>query len=146
MEFKLEIDFANNQPARQLEFRPAFRLNLGRHLMFRYFHTYSQLDRNEGRLYRVHAPEARIIYQFNVRAFVRAVVQYTDVLRDPSLYSFEIPERSRNLFGQFLFAYKINPQTAFYLGYDDEYVGTDQFETVEVGRTVFIKVGYAWVP
>ena len=140
------IDFANNQPAKQLEFRPAFRLNLGRHLMLRYFHTYSQLDRSEGRLFRVHAPELRVVYQFNVRAFIRAVVQYTDVLRDPSLYSFEIPERSKNLFGQFLFAYKINPQTAFYLGYDDEYVGTDQFQPVEVGRTVFVKVGYAWVP
>lgn len=140
------IDFASNQPAKQLEIRPGFRFNLGRHLMLRYFHTYSQLDRNEGRLYRVHAPEARIVYQFNVRAFVRAVVQYTDVLRDPSLYDFEIPEQSRNLFGQFLFAYKINPQTAFYLGYDDEYVGTDQFQSLEVGRTVFVKIGYAWVP
>ena len=78
--------------------------------------------------------------------FVRAVIQYTDVLRDPSLYEFEIPERSKNLFGQFLFAYKINPATAFYLGYDDEYVSTDQFQTVEVGRTVFVKFGYAWVP
>ncbi len=94
----------------------------------------------------MHAPEARVVYQFNVRAFLRAIVQYTDTLRDPSLYSFEISERSRNLFGQFLFAYKINPQTAFYLGYDDEYLGIDQFQPVEVGRTVFIKVGYAWVP
>ena len=65
---------------------------------------------------------------------------------DPDLYEFEVSEKSRSLFGQFLFAYKINPQTAFYLGYDNTYVGNEDYSQVEAARTFFLKIGYAWVP
>jgi hypothetical protein len=139
------IDFDNTQPARRTLIQPGLRYNLGRHLLVRYNHTYTALDVEEGRLFRVHAPEARVIYQFNNRAFIRAVLQYTDIERDPSLYADEVDESTRDLFSQLLFTYKVNAQTAVYAGYSDTYDATQDYDLTQTSRTLFVKLGYAWV-
>ncbi|MCZ6746841.1 MAG: hypothetical protein O7C74_06455, partial [Acidobacteria bacterium] len=97
-------------------------------------------------LFRVHAPELRVIHQFNTRAFVRAIFQYTDIRRDPSLYTAAtVDERTRTLLTQLLFTYKVNPQTALYAGYTDNQFGNDQFDLTRTDRTFFLKLSYAWV-
>ena len=63
-------------------------------------------------------------------------------------------QESRDLFAQLLFSYKLNPRTALYVGYtddrtnlgvvDDRELFTD--DLTQVGRTIFAKVSYAWVP
>ena len=98
-----------------------------------------------GRLYTARLSQMRATYQFNVRTFVRWISQYLDVDRDPSLYTDEVDARSRTLFNQLLFSYKINPQTVFFLGYSDNYLGDEQIELTQENRTIFLKVGYAWM-
>ena len=49
------------------------------------------------------------------------------------------------LFTQFLFSYKINPQTVFYVGYSDSSFGDDRVDLRRADRTLFLKVGYAWL-
>ena len=88
------IDFANNRPADRLVLEPGLRWNLGRRLLMEVLHTYSSLDVEGGRLFRFHAPELRTVLQFNTRVFVRGIVQYVDVRRDPSL-SAELAARGR---------------------------------------------------
>ncbi len=56
-----------------------------------------------------------------------------------------VDARSRTWFNQFLFSYKINPQTVFFLGYSDNYLGDEQIELTQQNRTIFLKVGYAWM-
>jgi len=46
---------------------------------------------------------------------------------------------------QLLFTYKINPQTALYAGYSDNQVADDRFSLTRTDRTLFLKVGYAFV-
>ena len=46
---------------------------------------------------------------------------------------------------QVLFSYKINPQTVFFLGYSDSHWGNQDIDLTQSGRTVFAKIGYAWV-
>ena len=80
------------------------------------------------------------------RAFIRAILQYTDIERDPSLYIDPVESRSKDFFTQLLFTYKVNPRTALYLGYSDNYQGNSQVDMTQLNRTAFFKIGYAWVP
>jgi hypothetical protein len=97
-----------------------------------------------GRLYTANLSELRAVYQFNVRMFVRALVQYTDLKRNPSLYNFDIDSRSRLVFPQLLFSYKVNPQTVLFVGYSSTREGDERIDVTETDRTLFVKVGYAW--
>jgi hypothetical protein len=76
---------------------------------------------------------------------VRAIAQYRDVRRDPALYRFPVDRKSRDLFAQLLFSYKINPQTVFYFGYSDSSFADDRIDLVRADRTLFLKIGYAWL-
>jgi len=139
------IDYAHARPATRKLIQPGFKYNLGRHLMLHYNHTYSSLDVEGGELFSVHAPEARVVYQFNTRAFVRAVLQYTDIRRNVELYESDVEPRTKDLFSQLLFTYKVNPQTAVYVGYSDAREGTEEYEMSTASRSLFVKLGYAWV-
>jgi hypothetical protein len=139
------IDYENIQPATRTLVQPGVRFNLGRHLALQYNHTYTTLEVEDGHLYRVHAPEVRIVHQFNTRSFLRAILQYTDIRRDSDLYAGGADPKTTDLFAQLLFAYKVNPQTALYVGYTDSYVGSDDYSLTQSARTLFVKLGYAWV-
>lgn len=41
--------------------------------------------------------------------------------------------------------YKLNPQTVFFLGYSDNHEGDQDTDLTQSGRTLFAKIGYAWV-
>ena len=60
-----------------------------------------------------------------------------------------IPPRStldtRRLFSQYLFSYKLNPQTVLFVGYSDNSVGDQANQLQRQNRTFFTKVGYAWI-
>jgi hypothetical protein len=83
-------------------------------------------------------------------AKARAILQYTDITRDPALYRFQQqPSQSERLFPQLLFSYKINPQTVFFAGYSGTRLGStvDDVRTdlTEADRTFCVKLGYAWL-
>ena len=59
----------------------------------------------------------------------------------------EVDSRSRRLATQLLYSYKVNPQTVLFLGYSDAAEDGDELSAFETtGRTLFAKVGYAWLP
>ena len=121
-------------------------LRFGRRLQFNLDHTYQRFERDEGRLFLANLSQGRLVYQFNVRMFLRAILQYTNIDRDPSLYEDEVDPNTRLLGTQFLFSYKLNPQTVVFLGYSDNYLGEGQqgVDLTQTDRTLFLKVGYAW--
>lgn len=139
------IDFSNARQADVFVLEPSVELNLGRHVAANVTHTLQQLDVAGGRLFTANLTQGRLIYHFNLRTFVRAIAQYRNVTRDPSLYTFTINRKSSDLFTQFLFSYKINPQTVFYLGYSDSSFGSDRIDLTRADRTLFLKIGYAWL-
>jgi hypothetical protein len=76
--------------------------------------------------------------------FVRLIGQYVQTTRDTSLYAFAVGRKDATLSGSALFAYKLNWQTVFYLGYGDNRdfaANTDQLEPSS--RQVFAKISYA---
>jgi len=139
------IDFANARQADIYVLEPHVELNLGRRVAANITHTLQQLDVAGGRLFTANLTQGRLIYHFNIRTFVRAIAQYRDVTRDPALYTFPVDRKSRDLFTQLLFSYKINPQTVFYLGYSDSSFGDQRIDLTRADRTLFLKIGYAWL-
>ena len=69
-----------------------------------------------------------------------------------------MPEHSRTIDTQLIYSYKINPRTALYAGYADNYFGGDvesmfstpgnadydYFPVFQSNRALFVKIGYAW--
>ncbi len=140
-----EVDYDNVRPADLLRLRPTVEVAVGRHLRFSLRHTSERLDVDGGRLYRASLSEFRGVYQFSLRTFVRAILQYTDLWRNQSLYREDVPPTSRSFFTQLLFSYKINPQTVFFLGYSETGLGEHGWDMAAANRTLFLKVGYAWL-
>jgi hypothetical protein len=139
------IDFSNNRPADLLLLVPAMELKLGRHVNARLEHVMQRLDVEGGRLSEAGLTQLRLVYNFSVRSFVRGVLQYQDVERNPALFDFPVPSSSEQLFSQLLFSYKLNPQTVFFLGYSDAHLGVGQIDLTQTDRTFFAKIGYAWI-
>jgi hypothetical protein len=109
-------------------------------------HSFDQLSVAGGRLYRANLTQLKTVYNLNVRTFLRAILQYTDISRDPALYSYEVDSRSRRLFAQYLFSYKLNPQTVLFLGYSDTSTAAGRgADLLRMNRTFFVKLGYAWI-
>ncbi len=139
------IDYANGQPARRLLLAPSIEYKIGDPLNLQFSHNFERLTVARGWLYTANLAQARIVYHFNVRTFARAILQYTNVTRDPSLFVAPIDGHTRHLFSQYLFSYKLNPQTVLLLGYSDTYEGLQAVRLAQSNRTFFVKVGYAWL-
>ncbi len=141
-----EIDFVNTQAGDLVQISPAVRYDLGRHLRAQLSHVYQRLDVEGGNLFTANLTQLSGVYQLNVRTFVRAILQYTDIKRRPDLYLTPVDESTKTLFSQLLFSYKLNPQTVLFLGYSDDSAGDQRIDLTRAERTFFLKVGYAWVP
>jgi hypothetical protein len=57
-----------------------------------------------------------------------------------------VPALSQSVLTQFLFSYKLNPQTVAFVGYSDTSLGTDAVDLTRPSRTFFVKLGYALRP
>jgi hypothetical protein len=139
------IDFANTRPATRLLLEPDIRLNLGLRLRATLEHDLQKLEVDEGTLFEANLTQLRLVYQLNVRTFFRTIFQYRNIERDPDLYVDEVDAKTERLFTQFLFSYKLNPQTVLFLGYADNRDGDQFIDLTESNRTLFFKFGYAFV-
>ncbi|MDX1632881.1 MAG: DUF5916 domain-containing protein, partial [Thermoanaerobaculia bacterium] len=139
------IDFANNQQADFVQLEAEVEYFLGRH-----FEGELEVDREElevpgGRLFTQELVQTRMIYHLNLRTFVRAILQYGRVDRNPALFPGPVESEEEDLLTQILFSYKVNPRTVFLLGYSDDHRGIRTVDLTQTDRTVFFKVGYAWL-
>jgi hypothetical protein len=139
------IDYNNNRPAETLQVGPWMELGLGTHINLTVYHSLERLESSGLRTYTANLSQVRLIYNFNVRSFVRAIVQYRDVNRVPDRYIFPVDPHSKGIFTQLLFSYKINPQTVLFLGYSDNSLGLQGIDITRTDRTFFFKIGYALV-
>jgi hypothetical protein len=140
-----EIDYDNVRQGDVLRLGPCLQWMVGRHLSLRAEHFYERLDVEAGRLYTANILQARAVYQFTRRAFLRAILQQEHYDYEADLYAEEVTPEESALASQVLFSYKINPQTVFFVGYSDDYYGAGQTKTTQTDRTFFAKLGYAWV-
>jgi Domain of unknown function (DUF5916)/Carbohydrate family 9 binding domain-like len=140
-----EIDFDNTRRGDQLLISPNLLMRLGRHFSLELDYLRQELKVEGGRLFAADLAQANAIYNFNLRTFVRAIVQYTRIDRNPELYTFAVEPRTEDLFSQLLFSYKINPQTVLFVGYTDSRFGLEDVPLTQTDRTFFLKLGYAFL-
>ncbi|MEM1250518.1 MAG: DUF5916 domain-containing protein [Acidobacteriota bacterium] len=148
------VDFTHTRQAESLRVSPRVELDFGRRLRLRVNHTLQQLDVQGGELFEANLSQLRMVYQFNARTFVRAIVQYRDLARNAALYDSAVDPLTERLFNQLLFSYKLNPATVFFLGYSDDRLGGEELDPLgnlqfndlqQTSRTLFLKLGYRWL-
>jgi len=144
------VDFENLRLARGLSLGPRATLNLGRHFNITAGHDYERLSLGGRTIYTANLTQGRFIYNFSVRAFVRAIVQYQALRQNPDMYASPVDSSSKTVFTQFLFSYKLNPRTVLFLGYSDNALGGNfdasalgRVAIVRTDRTFFLKVSFA---
>jgi hypothetical protein len=139
------VDYTNRQPATVLRLGPSVEWKPGVRLNLLFTHSLERLTVRSRWLYTASLSQFHAVYHFNRRTFLRAILQYTDVTRDPALYLKPTDAHGTKLFGQYLFSYKLNPQTVFLAGYSDNYNGGTGLSLTQANRTFFVKIGYAWL-
>jgi hypothetical protein len=140
------LDFVNGRKGTGIKLGPEVQYRVGRNLELRLSHNLERLDVPAGRVFTANLTQGRVVYYFGTRIFTRVILQYLDLEQNPALYNDPVEPRTKHLFSQVLFSYKVNPQTVLFLGYSDNAQATDTLALTRTDRTFFVKVGYAWVP
>ncbi len=144
------IDYANNRAGDKINIRPVINWNVNQHLELKLRHNYRQLEAEGDNVFRARLTDFRTTYQFDTMSFLRFTLIYNNTSRNThntgDLDPDDVDANSKNVSTELLYAYKINPQTVFYLGYSDQHNSTEGFSNLEQNdRAVYTKVSYAWL-
>jgi hypothetical protein len=96
------------------------------------------------RLFTARVQRLRATYNFSSRAFLRLIGQYVSTRRDPGLYPIVVADRSGDFSGSALFSYRLNWQTALFVGYGDERTLDARADLAQTDRQVFVKLSYSF--
>jgi hypothetical protein len=140
-----QIDYANTRSGDFLNLDAGFWYRIGSHFSIEPQYTRERMEVDEGWLYTSTIGQLQASWQFNPRCFVRAILQHVDDRFDPELYTDDRDPKQRDLFTQLLFSYKLNPRTVLFVGYSDRSEATHEYGLTRADRTIFAKIGYAWV-
>ena len=138
-----KIDYANDRLGDLKQAAGNITVFMTDHLEFDFYQTYSKLDAKMDsgiteNVYIAHISELRLSYQFDVQSYLKLSVVYYDV-------DYANTEQYKDLSTKLIYAYKINPQTVFFLGYSDfSYQDGDLTKLERSDRTFFTKISYAW--
>ena len=145
-----DTDIANVRVGRGGELRVGANLRPNDHLDVQLDEALGWLDvapspsASRERLFTAHVHRVRATWNFSARTFVRLIGQYVTTVRDPVLSLFSVPDRDRDFSGSALFGYRLNWQSAVYVGYGDERALAPDGDLARTGRQLFAKVSYAW--
>jgi len=150
-ELSKTVDYLAGEAGTQITAGPSADLKLGRHLNLELRHSFRRLERDGDWAFIANLSQIRAVYNFNVRTFFRAILQYQNIERNPDKYAVAVDREARTFLTQLLFSYKVNPQTVVFLGYSDNAMGLltgdlDRTDLTRTDRTFFLKLGYAWRP
>ena len=141
-----QIDYTNIRLGERVRFNPGFTQSLGAHLRVDLDATFERMREEGERLFNARIASTTIAYLLSTRSFVRATLQLVDYDFNTALYSDGRDSRTKGLYSQLLYSYKLTPQTVLFLGYSDTSEGVNDEPLTRSDRTFFAKVGYAWMP
>jgi hypothetical protein len=98
----------------------------------------------QGRLFTAQVQRLKATYNFTSRLFVRLIGQYVETRRDPSLYPTPVVAHEASFSGSALLSYRLNWQTAFFLGYGDERERPETGGLDQTSRQFFVKISYSF--
>ncbi len=147
-----EVDFAYNRPGRGANLNVNATIRPTDHLQLGLTNSFRWLNIDDDRLFTSQVERLKATYTFNSRMFLRTILQNQRTNRDRELYfddpttpEDDVAQHSGSFTFQILYAYKLNWQTVFYMGYGDlREVTTEQGEFEPSSRQLFAKVSYAF--
>jgi len=99
----------------------------------------------KGRLFTAQIERLKATYNFNSRSFVRLIGERFDQDSDVALYAPVAADPHEGSFtGSALFAYRLNWQTVFFLGYGDDRAQDFGGSLQKLDRAYFVKISYAF--
>ena len=144
-----EIDFANAREGRgttligSMTVRPNDHLELRANASARWLNV-DDPALGSGRLFLAQVERLRAAWSFSSRSFIRLIGQYVQTTRDTSLYTYTVAAKEAGLGISGLFAYKLNWQTVFYVGFGDDRTFDETTNELQPNsRQAFAKVSYA---
>ncbi len=146
------VDFENGRKADNFQFKLETDIRIGRHIDMSINHRLLKLHLNGNKIFNANISQASLSYNFNVRTFLRVVLQYRYTGRNPGLFNDNTVNRvDQRVFAQVLLSYKLNPQSVIFLGYVDNHQGWTNRDfreqaLTQLNQTLFFKIGYAWRP
>lgn len=141
-----QIDFANNRLGERIFFEGEVELNIGQHLYVGGYFLYNDFEADNQPLFTANLLDARFTYQFDARQFLRLIMSYSDIDRNPDNYIDTVDAKSQDLGWQLLYSYKINPLTKFFIGFSDTSFNDDSLvRLTSAEQSVFMKFSYAWL-
>jgi Domain of unknown function (DUF5916)/Carbohydrate family 9 binding domain-like len=96
------------------------------------------------RLFTAQIQRLKATYNFSPKMFLRLIGQYVSTRRDPTLYVADVPRRSGDFSGSALVSYRLNWQTALFVGYGDERSLDEREHLARTERQLFVKLSYAF--
>jgi len=145
-----EVDFENARPGTGANVVLRTTLHLMDHLELAFNEGRRWLDVEDGsggkgRLFTARVDRLRATYTFTSRFFLRAIGQYVETRRTPSLYASAVAPKDAAFEGSVLAAYKLNWQTVLFLGYGDNRTFLEETRSLErAERQLFVKLSYAF--
>ncbi len=147
------VDFENNRKADNFQFRLESDIRIGKHVDMTINHRYLKLHLEGARIFTANLTQLQAAYNFNVRLFLRMILQYRHTLRNTELYlENDVNSLEESVFAQVLLSYKLNPQSVIFLGYVDNHHGFHdnidlrEIPLTQLNQALFFKIGYAWRP
>ena len=140
-----QVDYVNTRDGDKINLDGGLQYRFGEHLQFEGNYTHEDMKVDQGWLYEANIGQILLAWHFSARTFIRAIVQHVAYDFNTDLYSDDRDSEYRELFGQFLFSYMINPRTVLFVGYTEESLGTQDYGLTGASKSVFAKIGYAWV-
>ncbi len=137
-----KIDYAHNRLGDLTEATGNITVFVTDHLEVDFYQTYSKLNAQNNNkdinVYKANISELRLSYQFDIQSYLKLSLIYNDV-------DYFNDEHIKDLSSQLIYAYKLNPQTVFFLGYsDNSYQDNDLTKLTRAEKTFFTKVSYAF--
>ncbi|WP_177168901.1 carbohydrate binding family 9 domain-containing protein [Thalassotalea agarivorans] len=141
-----EIDYVNNRLADVKEGQAYFFWDVNKQFNSQIDYGISRLDADNAQVYTEQFLDLTLVYNFSTRSYIKLKANFFDVEYNPNNYPVGLDtEQLRDVATQLIYAYKINPQTAFYLGYSDYSIEDDFLPGLkQAERTIFSKLTYAF--
>ncbi|MBU2893862.1 carbohydrate binding family 9 domain-containing protein [Colwellia sp. D2M02] len=155
MTFGDKIDYRNNRLGTINNVSANLTWNITNHLEFDITHTYSELNAENinnptsgDNVYTAHLTNLLLSYQFDVQSYLKLTLVYSDIDRNVNNNPYTtVSAKNKDLSSQLIYAYKLNPQTVFFLGYSDNSYQDDYLDDLSrAERTFFSKISYSWMP
>jgi hypothetical protein len=138
------VDYVNSRPGYKTTLNGGLVIATGKRLSLSIDNAFERQTSAGSRLYTANLLQTRLVFNFNVRTFVRVMLQFTAIRRNAPNYLFPVEAEEEKLFTQVLFSYKLNPRTVFFAGYSDNRFGGGDLDLLRKDSTFFLKIGYAF--